>query len=73
MDRPAERIKKLQSLEIEFRSIILAQTNSQTAESDTRKTYEKENQTSKTGTVKTENNKDKSNGSATKPLKPFKP
>ncbi len=73
MDSPVGQIQILHALEIESRSIIMAQTGSQTANSDTQKTSPEEDQTSKTGTAKTENSKKDSKDSASKSLKPFKP
>ena len=73
MDSPVGQIQKFHALEIESRSIIMAQTESQTANSDTQKTSPKEDQTSKTGKAKTENSKKDSKDSASKSLKPFKP
>ncbi len=73
MDSPVGQIQILHALEIESRSIIMAQTGSQTANSDTQKTSPKEDQTLKTGAAKTENSKKDSKDSASKSLKPFKP
>ena len=54
-------------------SFFLAQNNSQATDNESRKTNEKEDQATKSGTIKTEKNKNKSKDSAPKSLKPFKP
>ena len=73
MDTPAEHIQIHQSTGFERKSVFMAQNNSQATDDETRKTDEKEDQASKSGTAATDNKKIKSSDSASKPLKPFKP
>jgi hypothetical protein len=70
---PAGQTQKLYMLEFKHQSIFIAQNNSPATDNETRKTNEKEDQASKSGTTKTENNKNIAKDSASQPLKPFKP
>lgn len=72
-EKPAGQTQKLYLFGFKHQSIFVAQNNSQATDDETRKTNEKEDQASKSGTAATEKKKNKSNDSASKPLKPFKP
>ncbi len=70
---PAEKTKYLHPFELNRQSIVVAENESDAAESGRRSTSKNENQASASGTADSERSGNASDDAATKPIKPFKP
>jgi hypothetical protein len=70
---PAEEIKSLQTFELKRKSIVLSENDSQAAGSENQPTNEIKEQAPSSKAADQEKSGKKSDDTATKPIKPFKP
>ena len=70
---PADRMKSIHTIKLNFNSIFLAENESETAENKSQSTNENKDPAPDSGAAEKKNSGSNSNAAESKPIKPFKP
>ena len=70
---PADRIKIIHTIKLNFNSIFLAENESEAADNESQSTNENKDQAPNSEAAEKKNSGSNSNAAETKPIKPFKP